>query len=119
MKVYHDFFSYRGGIYRHTGLSLAHLHGYHSVRIVGWGEEFTPVGLQKYWVRIDNFLYSLCKMIKFQKVANSWGSDWGEEGFFRIVRGSNECDIESFVLGVWSEVDRRILTTSNRGNSDF
>lgn len=61
MKVYHDFFSYKGGIYRHTGLSLPHHHGYHSVRIVGWGEDYTPTGLQKYW-----------------KVANSWGTQWGD-----------------------------------------
>jgi hypothetical protein len=24
--------------------------------------------------------------------------DWGEQGFFRIRRGSNECDIESKVV---------------------
>lgn len=96
MKVYHDFFSYIGGIYRHTDLSLAHPHGYHSVRIVGWGEEFTSRGPQKYW-----------------KVANSWGTEWGESGYFRIVRGSNECEIENFVLAVWSEVDRRILTSAS------
>lgn len=38
-------------------------------------------------------------------MANSWGTDWGEDGYFRIVRGSNECEIESFVLGVWAKVD--------------
>lgn len=95
LRVYHDFFSYSGGIYKHTDLSLAHQQGYHSVRIVGWGEEFTSNGLQKYW-----------------KVANSWGTDWGEAGYFRIVRGVNECDIEAFVLAVWSEVDRRILVSN-------
>lgn len=34
-------------------------------------------------------------------MANSWGEDWGEDGYFRIVRGANECDIEKFVLGAW------------------
>ncbi|KAL1501190.1 hypothetical protein ABEB36_006567 [Hypothenemus hampei] len=95
IKVYHDFFSYRGGIYRRTDLSSPHLQGYHSVRIVGWGQEMTSRGLQKYW-----------------KVANSWGTDWGEDGYFRILRGTNESEIESFVLAVWSEVDRRILIKS-------
>ncbi|XP_060518366.1 tubulointerstitial nephritis antigen-like [Cylas formicarius] len=95
MKVYHDFFSYSNGVYRHTDLTLARKQGFHSVRIVGWGEEYTASGLQKYW-----------------KVANSWGTDWGENGYFRILRGSNECDIESYVLGVWPEVDRKILTAS-------
>ena len=51
MKVYHDFFSYKSGIYRHTDLSLEHRTGYHSVKIIGWGEEVTNNGLEKYWVR--------------------------------------------------------------------
>lgn len=86
MKVYHDFFSYRDGIYKRTDLSNSDRTGYHSVRIVGWGQENTYTGPQKYW-----------------KVANSWGTQWGERGYFRIARGSNECDIESFVLATWPE----------------
>lgn len=39
-----------------------------------------------------------------QTAANSWGPAWGERGHFRILRGTNECDIESFVLGVWGRV---------------
>lgn len=50
IKVYHDFFSYSGGIYRHTDLSVSQRTGYHSVRIVGWGEEVTYKGVEKYWV---------------------------------------------------------------------
>ncbi|KAF5291933.1 hypothetical protein FQA39_LY14165 [Lamprigera yunnana] len=85
MKVYHDFFTYRSGIYKHTELSPSDRTGYHSVRILGWGEENDYYGrVQKYW-----------------KVANSWGEEWGERGYFRIARGTDECEIESFVLGAW------------------
>ena len=28
-------------------------------------------------------------------VANSWSPHWGEKGFFKILRGANECGIET------------------------
>lgn len=59
--VYQDFMSYRGGIYKHTTGGFM---GGHAVEIVGWGQE----GSDKYWI---------CK--------NSWGTSWGEQGFFRIA----------------------------------
>lgn len=31
-------------------------------------------------------------------VANSWNTDWGNQGFFRILRGENECGIEGGVV---------------------
>lgn len=33
--------------------------------------------------------------VKYWKVMNSWGAKWGEDGFFRIRRGTDECAIES------------------------
>ncbi|CAH1254878.1 TINAGL1 [Branchiostoma lanceolatum] len=99
MEVKPDLFSYRSGVYRHTELAQGEppeyrRRGWHSVRIIGWGVEMSnpyqaPI---KYWT-----------------VANSWGKQWGEDGFFRIVRGENECQIESFVLGVWGKVNPMVL----------
>lgn len=46
MEVYQDFFHYRDGIYRRTPYGNTQMKGYHSVRVVGWGEERGD----KYWV---------------------------------------------------------------------
>lgn len=71
--VYSDFENYASGIYHHvTGSEV----GGHAVRIVGWGVEEG----NKYW-----------------KIANSWNPFWGESGYFRIKRGSNESGVENFV----------------------
>ncbi|XP_031845246.1 putative peptidase C1-like protein F26E4.3 [Nomia melanderi] len=87
MRVYQDFFSYESGVYKHTELAMRYESGYHSVRIIGWGEEPSRYGEPvKYWLAM-----------------NSWGPHWGENGLFRIQRGTNECEIESFVLGVWAK----------------
>ena len=51
----------------------------HAIKIIGWGSE-------------DNMDYWL--------VNNSWNSDWGDHGTFKILRGSNECGIEGGVVGV-------------------
>ncbi|KAL3287518.1 hypothetical protein HHI36_001987 [Cryptolaemus montrouzieri] len=90
MLVHNDFFSYAGGIYEKTDIVESRRTGFLSVRIVGWGEEYTHKGQLKYW-----------------KVANSWGTDWGEDGFFRIVRGRDESEIESFVIAAWPEIERK------------
>lgn len=47
--------------------------GGHAIRIIGWGVEN---GIP-YWL-----------------IANSWNSDWGLKGTFKILRGSNHCGIE-------------------------
>ncbi|KAK6725859.1 hypothetical protein RB195_004279 [Necator americanus] len=74
-EVYEDFLNYAGGVYVHTAGKLG---GGHAVKMIGWGvDQGIP-----YWL-----------------LANSWNEDWGEDGFFRIVRGMDECGIESGVVG--------------------
>jgi len=63
-------YGYDGGIYRYKGNETDMDH---DVEIVGWGEE---------------------NGIKYWKIRNSWGSYWGENGFFRLVRGENNMRIE-------------------------
>jgi len=69
--VYADFENYVSGVYQQTSQNEL---GGHAVKIVGWGVDSGV----KYW-----------------KVANSWNPYWGEHGFFRILRGVDECGIES------------------------
>ena len=38
--------------------------------------------------------------VPYWKVRNSWGSDWGENGYFRIIRGENACGIETELLQI-------------------
>ncbi|KAE8665947.1 FH interacting protein 1 [Hibiscus syriacus] len=70
--VYEDFAHYKSGVYKHvTGGSL----GGHSVKLIGWG---TSDDGQDYWL-----------------LANEWNRSWGDDGYFKIVRGVDECGIES------------------------
>ncbi|KAA3669771.1 cathepsin B, partial [Paragonimus westermani] len=72
--VYADFVNYDKGIYYHIAGEYM---GGHAVKLLGWG----VTNGTKYWL-----------------LANSWNEDWGEKGFFRILRGVDECGIESDVV---------------------
>jgi len=72
-KVYKSFMSYKTGVYSKLPSETQPLGG-HAVKIVGWGTEKGT----DYWL-----------------VANSWDTTWGDEGFFKIKRGSNEFQIET------------------------
>jgi hypothetical protein len=53
---------------------------------------------------------------QFQLVANTWGTNWGENGYFKIIRGDNECEIETFVIAAWARTANRV---SYREKSPF
>ncbi|CAI5461919.1 unnamed protein product [Closterium sp. Yama58-4] len=73
IAVNDDFYkNYKGGIYNDT---TGFLDVDHVITVGGWGT--SPEGV-KYWI-----------------ARNSWGTYWGENGWFRIVRGTNNLAIES------------------------
>jgi C1A family cysteine protease len=70
--VYTDFFFYSGGIYQHV---TGRVEGGHCVCVVGYDD------INRYWI---------CK--------NSWGTGFGESGYFRIAYG--DCGIDSTMWAV-------------------
>ncbi|XP_050439192.1 cathepsin B-like [Adelges cooleyi] len=71
--VYDDFLSYKSGVYAKT--DNATYIGGHAVKLIGWGiddDTDTP-----YWLLI-----------------NSWNTEWGNNGTFKIERGTNQCRID-------------------------
>lgn len=67
MYVFPDFASYGGGCYEHEGCNTTN----HLVIIIGWNDDMCSG--EGAW---------LCK--------NSWGSDWGDSGYFWIKYGSSD-----------------------------
>merc|ERR1711920_380985 len=35
--------------------------------------------------------------VKYWKIRNSWGTGWGEEGYYRIIRGTGACRLNTMV----------------------
>jgi len=78
-EVINDFYSYKTGVYSTEGCSSW---ANHAVVIVGYGE----LCGEKYWT-----------------ARNSWGTGWGDKGYFKIKRGVNMCRIEDYVYSVESK----------------
>jgi C1A family cysteine protease len=70
--VYDDFFSYKSGVYKHVTGGVA---GGHCICVVGYNDA------GGFWI---------CK--------NSWGTGWGEAGFFCIAYG--QCGIDATMWAV-------------------
>jgi len=73
--VKQDFLTYKSGVY--TPKLFSPMLGGHAIKIMGFGTE----GGTPYWL-----------------VANSWNEGWGDDGYFKIVRGKNACQIENAMI---------------------
>jgi len=72
-NVYADFEVYKSGVYKHVSGGYE---GLHSVKVIGYGVENGT----DYWL-----------------VQNSWGANWGDDGFFKIIKGIDDCGFESLI----------------------
>jgi hypothetical protein len=73
LEVYSDLYSYQSGVYEYT---YGELEGGHAVLLVGYDKA------GNYWI---------CK--------NSWGSNWGENGYFKIRMG--QCSSGTWMVAAW------------------
>ena len=67
-------YSYKKGIMSASGCPAG---TDHAIVIIGWGKS----GSTKYWI-----------------IRNSWGTSWGEKGYFRLALGKNSCGIRDWPL---------------------
>lgn len=67
--------SYRGGVLTHCGNQQDHC-----VQLVGWNKESNP----PYWI-----------------VRNSWGEDWGMNGYIHLEMGKNMCGVDNTVTSAF------------------
>lgn len=75
MDIYPNFYTFdpKNDIYDWDGKGTK-ISG-HAVEIVGWGEKDN----KQYWI-----------------IKNFWGTGWGMNGYFYMVKGKNSCNIENY-----------------------
>lgn len=73
ISVHTDFLTYKSGVYQ-KGDDVPKFGNHHGVKIIGWGvengSESEPNAGSKYWI-----------------VQNTWGEDWGDNGYAKISMG--------------------------------
>merc|ERR1711976_569528 len=104
-----DFLVYRGGLYQEmqtaTQLSDARRQRIiHAVKIIGWGQ--MENNGKKYWL-----------------IENSWGEDWGEHGYAKVVAGGDPekregIMIESYILAA-TPSNKKVAGAMEDTDSDF
>jgi cathepsin C len=62
----------------------------------------SPNKIHQEWEQVDHAVllvgFGLDKDVPYWTMQNSWGNDWGEDGYFRMKRGSDESGCESIVV---------------------
>ncbi|KAG8522611.1 Cathepsin W [Galemys pyrenaicus] len=91
---------YKSGVIKATDTNCDPRYVDHSVLLVGFGKKQVaassprrPTRATPYWI-----------------LKNSWGADWGEQGYFRLQRGKNSCGITKYPIT--ARVDKPVKPVS-------
>lgn len=79
MTVYTDFLTYKEGVYHRTEDSFK-FNGQHIVKIVGWDKQGDGA---EFWI-----------------VENTFGNDWGEQGYVRVLASDKSTQLDFYGMGV-------------------
>jgi cathepsin C len=60
----------------------------HAIVCVGWGEETVNEEIIKYWI-----------------LKNSWGENWGENGYFKLKKGIDMASVEAQGVYLIPDID--------------
>jgi hypothetical protein len=97
--VYNDFYDFDpvvpDAVYIHNPQNTQVVGG-HAVELVGWGQ--TPAGTPFWWIK------------------NSWGPEYGLGGYFRFLRGSDHCGIETNAVSMMPNLFYPLDFPSNVAN---
>lgn len=79
-ELHKNFYYYKSGIFgQGWKKEPKEYDGYHAISIIGWGEANS----------------SKDKVVKYWIIRNSWGTEWGNKGYGKVLRGTNLGIIES------------------------
>lgn len=98
ISIYPDFETYDAekDIYIHKHDPRQRMLGGHAILLVGWGTETLPNGVKAdYWI-----------------AKNSWGPEWGDKGYFRLMRGQGggRC-FSPFICEIFLDSNREFFFT--------
>lgn len=101
-----DFLTYRSGLYQETATSTQLVDGrrqriIHAVKIVGWGK----MDGKRYWI-----------------IENSWGEEWGENGYAKVLAGGDPEKRESIMVETYvvaATPASKKVDTSSADSADF
>nr|KAF6437349.1 cathepsin W [Molossus molossus] len=86
---------YKNGVIRATPTTCDPQHVNHVVLLVGFGK---TKSVERRRAKAVSSQSHSRQSTQYWILKNSWGANWGEEGYFRLHRGSNACGITKYPI---------------------